>query len=221
MFRLRQLSRSGGRPILRLMWILTAVIVFVGFGFGSNSTISSWLLAHKTGGTELMGQSDEHIAHGLGVTIEDPDKGQSHLLHGLFGTSTREDDGDVSRTVEGVLQGHWSGPQTKETIASSDDCTVEVVSVDFELKEYGGRVHGFGSYSLGAESCPVHTENRTEYVAVTGTYTQPDMELVVRNTMTGEIDLEYHATIQSNEISGVVRLVGTDTVIEDVSLFRQ
>ncbi len=220
MSRLNPFSHSRGRPIFRLLWIFTGVLVFIAFGFGSKSTISSWQAAHRTGSPEVVGQSNEHIVHGLGVSREDPRKESPHLLHGLAGT-TRKDDGEVSSTIPIVLQGQWIGPQIQETIASSDECTVEVVSVDFKLKEYGGQVHGFGSYALGIEGCAVRGETRTEYVAVTGTYAQPEMELVIRNTMTGEIDLEYHATIQSDEISGVVRLVGSDSVIEDVSLFRQ
>ncbi len=219
MFRLNRISRSGNSSIFRVIWIFTAVIIFVGFGLGSESTISSWVRSHDTRGPELIGQSNEHIMHGLGASREVAQE-SPHLLHGLVDTSTRQNDGEVSSTIEAVVQGHWIGHQIEDT-SGTNECTVEVVSVDLELKEYGGGVYGFGSYSLGIEDCPLHGDTRPEYVAVTGTYAHPDLDLTLRNTMTGEIDLEYHATIQLDEISGAVGHVGSDTVIENVSLFRR
>ncbi len=208
--------------IFHTVWITTAALVLFDVS-SEHSTLRSFFAPLSA--PETVSDRVE-IAKVFGGTPGNPTVEPSESAHTYFSFGGEADPATESSSAKKPtvnLVGQWTGAVEAGavgTLWTSGGCDYEIRSLDFQLRNSGEDVYGYGAYTLLADECP-DAELVTRYASATGKVTAQYLKLNIRNNGSTKTDLIYYGTMKPEGIVGHVRTHFGELLTEHVTLVRR
>ncbi len=215
----RKMRSPGTSAVFHTVWITTAGLVLFDVN-NEGSTIKAFFTPTQVNDAVIEQVEDARV---LNRSV-DKSAPSDHVYFGEEIEADETNDVAAAPPANSTLQieGQWSAAVEEDdvyNVRSVNDCSYEIRSLDFKLKNQGDNVFGHGSYTMVSDACP-GAERVTEYASVTGSMNKPYLKLNIKNNNSQKVDLVYYGTVRPEGIAGQVRSGFGELLAEHVTLVR-
>ncbi len=208
--------------IFHTVWVTTAALVLFDVS-SERSTLRSFIAPLSAPETVVDRVETAKVFGGTpGNAAVEPSR-SAHTYFNFAGESDRTVENSPEPAPMINLVGQWTGAVEAGAVGSlwtSGACDYEIRSLDFQLRNSGEDVYGYGAYTLLAEKCP-EAELVTRYASTTGKVTAQYLKLNIRNNGSANTDLVYYGTMKPEGIVGHIRTGYGELLTEHVTLVRR